>query len=68
MFKTKYSIAYPVIDGDNAVKIKKLIFKDYHFPYPTSVLISKTGKMLYVKQGYTKKIEKDILSVVSTSE
>lgn len=67
-FRQLYHINYPIIDGDKALSIKKLIFKDLHLGYPISVLISSEGKIVFIKQGFQKGLLNTIEKHISKNE
>jgi cytochrome c biogenesis protein CcmG/thiol:disulfide interchange protein DsbE len=60
-----YKINYSIVDGEKANRIKRIIFRDLNFGFPTSVIISPDGKILYVKEGYKKGFTKQIEKLVN---
>jgi hypothetical protein len=64
-FIQRYKIRYKIFDGDLAKRIKEIIFDKKSFAYPTTVLFEiKTGKILLLEEGYSKKLYSSVLKSV----
>jgi hypothetical protein len=67
-FRQLYHMNYPVIDGEKAIALRKLIFKNLNFSYPTYLLISSEGKIVFIKQGFQKGLLNTIEKHISKIE
>jgi hypothetical protein len=64
-FTELYKINYPIVDGEKAKRIKRIIFGNLNLGFPTSVAITPDGTILYVKDGYKKGFTKEIEKLVN---
>jgi len=65
-FILRYNINYPVIDGEKAVLVKSFLFNNRHFGYPTSLVISRSGKIVFLQEGYEKNTTKQIIELINS--
>jgi thiol-disulfide isomerase/thioredoxin len=65
-FTVHYGINYPIIDDEEALLIKSILFKGRHFGYPISLVISDTGKIIYLQEGYMKNTTKEITELINS--
>lgn len=53
-FKLRYKVIYPLVDGERAIKIKKISLPGLAVRYPTLVLIRPDGIIEYIMEEYSK--------------